>query len=345
MANAGSTMGQDVATGSCIQALPQQLINQIAAGEVVERPASVVKELAENALDAGATRVEIQISADARTIRVADNGVGMTAADLRLAFQNHATSKIRTLDDLFHISTLGFRGEALASIAAIAQVTCQTRTATAEAGLETTFDPSGQPIIQPVGCAAGTVMHVNDLFYNTPARLKFMKRASTEVAHIQEWVENLALGHPHVQWELRLQDRTVLKTTGKMTPLLSTDGEGLKTSSLLVSATQQVFKLSAEVPLIPFAAEDASAGFAMSGVLGPPDQTKSTKRWMVVMVNQRIIRCPLLLKAIESAFETLLPHGRYPIAVLQLTLPAEQIDVNVHPTKREIRYAQGGAML
>lgn len=313
-----------------IQILPAYLINRIAAGEVVERPASVVKELVENALDAGATRIDISAGAAGRNLRVADNGSGMQPQDAALAFYNHATSKIKSMEDLDRIETLGFRGEALASIGSISRLTCLTRTADAAVGTKVIIDDLGEPALSEVGCATGTIMEVADLFYNTPARLKFLKRAQTEMGHIEETVQYLALSHPEVRFTLTLNDKEVLKTTGT--------GELRRTMD-------EVFGLKREnISLIPITAEDDISGLRLAGFASEPGVMKSSKRWLVTYVNGRHVRCAILQKAIEAAYESLLPHGKYPVCVFFLNLPPAEVDVNVHPTKREVRYSAAGTV-
>ena len=308
-----------------VQLLPPPLINRIAAGEVVERPASVVKELVENALDAGATRIDISASAAGRNLRVADNGSGMQPQDAALAFYNHATSKISAMEDLDRIETLGFRGEALASIGSISRLTCLTRTADAPTGTKVVLDELGEPALSDTGCATGTIMEVVDLFYNTPARLKFLKRAQTELGHIEETVQYLALSHPEVRFTLNLNEKEVLKTTGT--------GELRRTMD-------EVFALKREnISLIPITAEDELASYRLAGFVSEPGVMKSSKRWLVTFVNGRHVRCAILQKAIEAAYESLLPQGKYPIGVLFLSMPPTDLDVNVHPTKREVRYS------
>jgi DNA mismatch repair protein MutL len=309
-----------------IRLLPPHIINRIAAGEVVERPASVVKELVENALDAGATRIDIVASAGGRNIRIADNGHGMTPEDAKLAFVNHATSKVWNEADLDHIETLGFRGEALASISAISRLTCLTRTQEAPAGSKISLNEKHEPMISETGCATGTVMEIQDLFYNTPARLKFLKRPQTELGHIEETVQNLALSHPDVQFSLMLNDQQHVKTSG---------------SGKLLTSIQEVLKLSQQdfQQLIPVTQEDPTAQISLAGYVSSPSHPKSSKRWLITFVNNRLVRCPILSKAIETAYQALIPHGKYPIAVLFLSLPVDEVDVNVHPTKREVRYA------
>jgi DNA mismatch repair protein MutL len=308
-----------------IRVLPPHLVNRIAAGEVVERPASVVKELVENALDAGATRIDIAASAGGRNIRVADNGCGMSPEDAALAFYNHATSKIRDEADLDRIQTLGFRGEALASIGAISQLTCITRTGEAPMGTRVSLDAQGEPILSEVGCAPGTVMEVAELFYNTPARLKFLKRPATELGHIEEVVLFLAISHPEVRFTLTLNEKVVLKSSG---------------NGSLKTTLEELLGLKKEnIALVPITAQDEEAGLSLAGFASEPGVMKSSKRWMLTYVNGRHVRCSVLQKAIEAAYESLLPPGKYPLCVFFLNLPPESVDVNVHPTKKEVRYA------
>lgn len=312
---------------SRIRVLPDALVNRIAAGEVVERPASVIKELVENALDAGATRIEVLASAGGRSLRVADNGAGMSAEDATRAFLNHATSKLRDDDDLTCIHTLGFRGEALASIAAVARITCETRQAHSPLGTRIRLsgtDP--KPRIEPTGCAPGTVMEVADLFYNAPARLKFLKKPATELAAIEELMEALAIAHPAVRITLTVNDRQTLATNGQG-DLRQTLGAALS----LGDETQA---------LLPVAFQDADQGLGFEGFISPPTHLKHARRWLLTYVNGRLVRCSLLAKAIETAYASLAPSGRFPYGALFLTLPLPEVDINVHPAKREVRYAQ-----
>lgn len=319
---------EPTAKRAVIRLLPPHIINRIAAGEVVERPASVVKELVENALDAGATRIDIVASAGGRNIRIADNGFGMTPEDAKLAFVNHATSKVWDEADLDQIETLGFRGEALASISAISRLTCLTKTSDAATGSKISFNERQDPIVSETGCATGTVMEIQDLFYNTPARLKFLKRPQTELGHIEETVQNLALSHPDVQFSLILNDQQQVKTSG---------------SGKLLTAIHEVLKLSQQdtQQLIALTQEDPTAKISLAGYVSSPSHPKSSKRWLITFVNNRLVKCPILAKAIETAYQALIPHGKYPIAVLFLSMPVDEVDVNVHPTKREVRYASG----
>lgn len=328
-------MTQQTRDAQTIRILPPQLVNRIAAGEVVERPASVVKELVENALDAGALRVDISLSNGGRTLRVADDGSGMTADNARLAFYNHATSKIANDEDLHRIATFGFRGEALASISAVSRVSCLTRTADALTGLRVTVSELGESILTEAGCAPGTVMEVADLFYNTPARLKFLKKPQTELAQAEETVQSLALSNPDVRFTLTINEQNVFKTTG-----------GGDVLSVLV-ALYRVRSEQERSGLIPIHFEDPSLGMAITGYAASPATDslhKGNKKVWHTFVNRRAIRCSVMSRAIESAYESLIPSGRYPVCALFLTLQPEEVDVNVHPTKKEVRYAQPNAV-
>ncbi|MGE0200057.1 MAG: DNA mismatch repair endonuclease MutL [Candidatus Melainabacteria bacterium] len=315
-----------------IRVLPPHVVNHIAAGEVVDRPAAVVKELVENAIDAGATRVEIAAGNGGRTLRVADNGHGMTEDNARKAFLNHATSKIRTEEDLTRLHTLGFRGEALASVSAIARVACTTRTHTADAGFRFTPDPLNPENSEctPAGCAPGTTMQIDDLFYNVPARLKFLKRPQTELAYIEEAVQSLALAHPEIRFTLSLNDKPVLATTGS--------GD-LKTTIAEIFHTDKT-----PLDLVAVDWQDDTAGYRLQGFVSSPGVLKGNRRWMHHAINQRVVQCPVLRRAVEAAYESLIPPGKFPVTVLFLTWPTDEVDVNVHPTKKEVRYTQNNTV-
>jgi DNA mismatch repair protein MutL len=311
-----------------VELLPPHLVNRIAAGEVVERPASVVKELVENALDAGATQVSIMVGGGGRNLRIADNGHGMRPEDAKKAFYNHATSKIRTVEELEKIQTLGFRGEALASVASISRMVCLTRTKFADQGVKVSINEIGEPHLTEAGCAPGTVMQVDDLFYNTPARLKFLKRPQTELGHIEEVVQYLALSHPEVTFSLQLAEKEVLKTSGS--------GSLKKTLEELFSISRQSVKL---IPISQNESKTESEGsLSLAGFVSEPGFMKSNKRLLMTFVNGRHVRCHILQKSVEAAYESLLPSGKYPLAALFLSMPFHHVDVNVHPAKREVRY-------
>lgn len=305
-----------------IKQLSKHLINQIAAGEVIERPASVVKELSENSIDAGATKISIEINNDCRNIRVADNGCGIHPDDILLAFSKHATSKISNDEDLFDIQTLGFRGEALSSIISISKLTCTTRTADFDTGTKVKCENS-QVIKAETGCAIGTIMDIKDLFYNLPARLKFLKNANTEFSYIQELVQSIALAHPECSFELKKNGKTVLKTTGQNN-LQQTIREIY--SSDVISNLKEVLKT------------DKLSKLKISGYVSTPNYTRSSKKSYHIYINSRTVKCPVFQKAIDTAYKNLISTGKYPFVVLNLEIPPADVDVNVHPTKKEVRY-------
>lgn len=305
-----------------IQQLSKHLINQIAAGEVIERPASVVKELAENSIDAGATKISIEINNDCRDIRVADNGCGIHPDDIMLAFSKHATSKIASDDDLFDIHTLGFRGEALATIISISKLTCTTRTVDFETGTKVKCENSEVKQVE-TGCAVGTIMDIKDLFYNLPARLKFLKSPNTEFSYIQELVQSLALAHPECSLELKKNGKTMLKTSAQNN-LLQTIKEVY--SADVISNLKEVLKT------------DNLSGLKISGYVSTPDYTRSSKKSYHIYINSRTVKCGVFQKAIDTAYKSLIANGKYPFVVLNLEIPPADVDVNVHPTKKEVRY-------
>ena len=305
-----------------IKQLSKHLINQIAAGEVIERPSSVVKELTENSVDAGATKISIEINNDCRDIRVADNGCGIYPDDIMLAFSKHATSKIATDEDLFNIHTLGFRGEALSSIISISKLTCTTRTADFDTGTKVKCENSEVKQVE-TGCAIGTIMDIRDLFYNIPARLKFLKSSNTEFSYIQELVQSIALAHPECSFELKKNGKIVLKTSGQNN-LLQTITEVYSTD--IISNLKEVLKT------------DQLAGMKISGYVSTPNYTRSSKKGYHIYINGRTVKCPVFQKAIDTAYKSLIANGKYPFVVLNLELPPADVDVNVHPTKKEVRY-------
>ena len=305
-----------------IKQLSKHLINQIAAGEVIERPASVVKELVENSIDAGATKISIEINNDCRDIRVADNGCGIHPDDIMLAFSKHATSKIETDEDLFDIHTLGFRGEALSSIISISKLTCTTRTADFETGTKVKCENSEVSQVK-TGCAIGTIMDIKDLFYNLPARLKFLKSSNTEFSYIQELLQSLALAHPECSIELKKNGKQTLKTTGQNN-LLQTIKEVY--SSDVISNLKEVLKT------------DNLSRLKISGYVSTPDYTRSSKKGYHIYINSRTVKCPVFQKAIDTAYKSLIANGKYPFVVINLEIPPSDVDVNVHPTKKEVRY-------
>ena len=305
-----------------IKQLSKQLINQIAAGEVIERPASVVKELTENSIDAGATKISIEITNECRNIRVADNGSGIHPDDIMLAFSKHATSKIQSEKDLFDIETLGFRGEALSSIISISKLSCTTRTKDFDNGTKVTCENSEVKQV-PTGCAVGTIMDVKDLFYNIPARLKFLRNPNTEFSYIQEIVQSLAIIHPEISIELKKNGKTVIKTTAQ--------GD-------LLRNLKEIFSNTVTDNLKEVLKTDNLAGLKISGFVSTPDFTRSSKKDYHIYINSRTVKCPTFQKAVDMAYKNLIANGKYPFVVLNLELPPSDVDVNVHPSKKEVRY-------
>jgi len=295
--------------------------NQIAAGEVVERPVSVVKELVENSLDAGAGRIMVDLEdGGLGTITVTDNGCGMVEEDLLLAFHRHATSKIRYASDLGRVTTLGFRGEALPSIAAVARVSVITRTPEALSGVGADLE-AGSPVSPaPVGCPPGTTITVRDLFYNTPARKKAMKSPSTEGALCGDMISRLALARPGVSFELRTKGKRVFYSPG--------------TGRLLDSITA-VYGVQQGREMV--AVNTTDGDLQINGFAGKPSLSRSTRGHITVIINGRYVRCPVVAGAVEEAYHTLLPRGRRPVAIISLTVPPCLLDVNVHPAKFEVR--------
>ena len=305
--------------------LADHIASQIAAGEVVERPSSVVKELVENALDSGATQIEISISADCRDIRIADNGCGMEIEDAVLAFHRHATSKLKNVDDLWNLNSLGFRGEALPSIASVSRVTCLTRTHDAAEGNKIEA-ADGKVTTSMTGCAPGTVMEIQDLFYNVPARLSFLKRASTEFGHIHEMVQSLAIAYPHVAINLINQGQSSFRTTG---------------SGDLAVTIREAGLFSGREQLCEVKAGDSSLGLSVHGYVAKPLHFRGDRKGILSIVNNRPVRCPLTYKALDYAYSDLIPRGRHPFAVVVVTVNPNHLDVNIHPTKKEIKYSNG----
>lgn len=310
---------------SSIRLLDHHTVNQIAAGEVVERPASVVKELVENAIDAGARRIEVELVDSGRSlIRVFDDGAGMDLDDARQSLQRHATSKISSVDDLLRVRTLGFRGEALPSIASVSRLTLSTTRAD---GLRTVLKVEDSQISRPKGNSGpkGTEILVEDLFYNTPARLKFLKSDTTELGQSLEHVSRYAIAYPGIAFQLVHNGQVGLKTSG---------------SRNMQEAISDVWgrdlaRCLAEVRL------DA-AGMSLSGFVSPPHVTKPTRAFQYIYVNGRPVRTRTLTAAIDQAFRDLTPDKRYPLLVLMIEIDPSRVDVNVSPTKSEVKFQQEG---
>jgi DNA mismatch repair protein MutL len=311
-----------------IRILPDEIASQIAAGEVVERPASVVKELLENSLDAGASHITITIEgAGKRLIEIADNGAGIPADELPLAVARHATSKLASAEDLFRIDTLGFRGEALASIGSVSRMSITSRPKESEMGMILQVDGDHAPDPQPVGAPAGTVIRVEDLFYNVPARLKFLKTDRTERRQIDTLVTRYALAYPEVRFQLRQAGRIALQTSGK--------GDRREVLATLygVETAKQMIEVLAQ-----------DDGLTITGFASPTSVTRSNRREIVFFVNGRPVQDMALTTALVQAYHTMLMVGRYPMAVLFIEMPPESVDVNVHPTKAEVRFRDRDAV-
>ena len=311
-----------------IHRLPQSIINKIAAGEVVERPASVVKELVENAVDAGATRIDVSVRAGgAEMVRVVDNGCGIAAEELELALASHATSKLSNADDLFRVGTLGFRGEALASIAEVSRLTLRSRVPDSQSGAEIEVVGGKASGVTPCGCPVGTAVEVKNLFFNTPVRRKFLRATQTELGHASEAFSRIALAVPQVHFTLRHNDRPVFDL-----PVAE---------AWLERITRVVGPQMAE-NLIQV--ESSNGQVRLSGYVARPSQSRSNNRMQYLFLNGRHIRDRALQHALAEAYRGLLTSGRYPIAFLSLVMPPDLVDVNVHPTKLEVRFQDSGSL-
>ena len=331
-----------------IRILSDLVANQIAAGEVVDRPASVVKELLENALDADATRIRIEIEAGGRKlIRISDNGHGMNRDDALLAFERHATSKLHSADDLLSIATLGFRGEALPSIASVARVTLETSTDEEASG--THIDIAGGKILRVDDAAVphGTTIAVNDLFFNTPARRKFLRAESTELAHVTALVTHYALAHPDKHFELISATHTILsappvaRTAERIYQIFGKETLG----QLLPVAAETPLERSGlpEPPPWRKSPDDPvrqPGSLRLSGFYSKPELQKLNRNSIYIFINKRLIRDRLLLHAITEAYRNVIPPTSFPVALLFLEMPPEEVDVNVHPAKTEVRFRQ-----
>jgi DNA mismatch repair protein MutL len=331
-----------------IRILSDLVANQIAAGEVVERPASVVKELLENSLDAGATRIRIEVEAGGRKlIRIADNGHGMVKDDALLAFERHATSKLRTSDDLLSIATLGFRGEALPSIASVARLQLETRVAEEASG--TLVEIAGGNIIrvEDAGLPVGTTITIRDLFFNTPARRKFLKSEQTELSHIAALVTHYALAHPTKHLELHSATQALL-----IAPAVANAGDrlfqifGKDTSTLMLPTAAEMDFTRAGLPEPPpwkreqDYAPPEPGYLRITGFVSKPELQKLNRNAVYVFVNQRLVRDKLILHALTEAYRNIIPPTSFPVVLLFLEMPPQEVDVNVHPAKTEVRFRQ-----
>jgi DNA mismatch repair protein MutL len=331
-----------------IRVLSDQVANQIAAGEVVERPASVVKELLENALDAGATRIRVEVEGGGRKlIRIVDNGCGMVRDDALLAFERHATSKLRTSDDLLQIATLGFRGEALPSIASVARVVLETRFADEAAGTVVEIAGGNMLRVEDAGLPIGTTIAVRDLFYNTPARRKFLKQEQTELGHIAALVTHYALAHPDRHFELHTSTQALL-----VAPAVATSGDrlfqifGRETAGMMLPTAAEIDFARAGLPEPPpwkreqdYAPPDPGY-LRLTGFVSKPELQKLNRNSVYVFVNHRLVRDRLVLHALTEAYRNIIPPTSYPVVLLFLEMPPQEVDVNVHPAKTEVRFRQ-----
>ncbi len=315
-----------------IKVLPAEVAAKIAAGEVVERPASVVKELVENAIDAGATDIKIEIrQGGIRLIRVKDNGCGIPGDEVELAFARHSTSKLESAADLERVSTLGFRGEALASIAAVARVTLVSRTAQEPVGTQVKVENGAIVAREGKGCPQGTTVTVENLFYNIPARRKFLRSEVTEAGHISELVSRYAMAYPELRFSLLTDGRLAFQSTG---------------SGQLYDVLVKVYGLEAARQMLPVESDEGgsvrdlrpTAAIRVHGYVSSPSLHRSSRQYLTFFVNRRWVQDRSLSYAVTEAYHTLLPTGRYPISVLNVDLDLAEVDVNVHPTKREVRF-------
>ena len=311
-----------------IRRLPENVAARIAAGEVVERPASVVKELVENSLDAEADRVSVDVTEGGKqAIRVRDNGVGIPGDEVEVAFQRHATSKLTTADDLEHIATLGFRGEALASIAAVSRVTCVTRSVDEATGTRLRLEGGDIVHRAPSGRPPGTELLIEDLFYNVPARRKFLRTERTERRHINGFLTRYAIAYPEVAFRVQHDGRETLQTPGNGDPrevLVNVYGLELGSSLLAIPS-----ELTEGQPI------------RVRGFVGPTTVHRANRGYITLMINGRWVEDLRISYAIIQAYHTLLPTKRYPVAFVMVEMPAEDVDVNVHPAKTEVRFRDG----
>ena len=307
-----------------IRILPPALAAQIAAGEVIERPVSVVKELVENSIDAGASQITVEIRVGGvEYIRVVDDGVGVPAEEVPLSFQRHATSKLDSPDQLDHVATMGFRGEALPSIAAVSHVTIQTRPHGETAGFRMALR-WGEPLESgSEGCAPGTTLEVAELFGNQPARRKFLRSAQSETARVQELVSSYALAFPEVRFRLLNDGRASL----------TTPGNGQPREAVLAVYGSQIAENMLEIH-----AEDPDTGYAVEGFAAAPSVSRANRTYMTFFVNRRLIQSRMLSFAVEEAYAGLLQTKRYPVTAINLVIPYDEVDVNSHPAKREVRF-------
>ena len=306
-----------------IHVLDEVTANQIAAGEVVERPVNAVKEMVENAVDAGASDIEVEIADGGLTyIRVTDNGSGMSAEDAKLSIVRHATSKISTVDNIYHIASLGFRGEALASISAVSRTAITTRRQEDVEGTIVEVEGGTVSEVKPTGAPGGTTIEVRDLFYNVPARKKFLKSERTEASRINTMMGKLALANPDISFRLINNGRTVIETPG---------------NGRLLDVVSALYGTKTAGEMLEVSGENERG--ILSGLISKPSLLKSSRQYQTIIINRRVVESSAVSKAVDNAYHSLLPKNGYPILVLAFTVAPELIDVNVHPQKREIKFS------
>ena len=306
-----------------IHVLDEVTANQIAAGEVVERPVNAVKEMVENAVDAAATDIEVEIADGGMTyIRVTDNGSGMSPEDAKLSIVRHATSKISTVENIYHIASLGFRGEALASISSVSRTAITTRRPEDEEGTVVEVEGGEVTEVKPIGAPSGTTIEVRDLFYNVPARKKFLKSERTESSRINGMMGKLALANPDIAFRLINNGRTVIETPG---------------NGRLVDVISALYGTKTAGEMLEVSGEGQET--LLTGMISKPSLLKSSRQYQTVIINRRVVESAVVLKAVDNAYHSLLPKNGYPLLVLSFQVPPESIDVNVHPQKREIKFS------
>lgn len=308
-----------------VHVLDDNTINKIAAGEVVERPASVIKELVENAIDAKAKRIEVEIMAGGTAfMRVTDDGIGMSCEDAKLAILRHATSKLKEVSDLLTIGTLGFRGEALPSIASVSRFSLVTRQQGSELGTSITIIGGKEPEISETGCGIGTTIKVEDLFFNTPARKKFLKTNNTEAGKISDFITKLAISNPQIAFKFINNNKQVMVTPG---------------NGNLYDTLQSIYGKTAADALLPIDFQSDEGEISVSGYISKPSSIRSNRAWQTFIVNGRIVANRAVTKAVDNAYNALVPKSGFPLVVLLIKLPQRNVDVNVHPQKTEMKFA------
>lgn len=308
-----------------VHVLDDNTINKIAAGEVVERPASVIKELVENAIDAKAKRIEVEIMAGGTAfMRVTDDGIGMSCEDAKLAILRHATSKLKEVSDLLTIGTLGFRGEALPSIASVSRFSLVTRQQGSELGTSINIIGGKEPEISETGCGIGTTIKVEDLFFNTPARKKFLKTNNTEAGKISDFITKLAISNPQIAFKFINNNKQVMVTPG---------------NGNLYDTLQSIYGKTAADALLPIDFQSDEGEISVSGYISKPSSIRSNRAWQTFIVNGRIVVNRAVTKAVDNAYNALVPKSGFPLVVLLIKLPQRNVDVNVHPQKTEMKFA------